>query len=203
MHVCVCAFILLCVRVRVCVCVCVSVCVCVCVCLCVCMCVSVCVCVCMCARLDRTSMQRLRRGAVTGRLLSRQETVRFGVWNVRTLRGSGKTEQLALAMKQYRLSCVAVTETHLTGTGEMVLDAHTGYSMIFSGRKDTSNAEGVGLALTPHARAALRHYQAVSSRILKAELLTQAGPLLVIVAYAPTDQSSMKCHSGRSRGTPT
>ena len=34
--------------------------------------------------------------------------------------------QLALAMKQYGLSCVAVTETHLTGAGEMVLDAHTG-----------------------------------------------------------------------------
>ena len=114
------------------------------------------------------------------------------MWNVRTLRGSGKTEQLAFAMKQYRLSCVAVTETHFTGSREMVLDAHTGYSMIFSGRKDTSNTEGVGLALTPHARAALRHYQAVSSRILKAELLTQAGPLLVIVAYAPTDQSRME-----------
>ena len=37
-------------------------------------------------------MQRLRREAVTGRLLSRRETVRFGVWNVRTLRRSGKTE---------------------------------------------------------------------------------------------------------------
>ena len=140
------------------------------------------------AWLDR----RLRREAVTGRLLSRRETIRFGEWNVRTLRRSGKTEQVALAMKQYRLSCVAVTETHLTGADEMVLDAHTGYSMIFSGRKDTSNAEGVKLALTPHARAALRRYQAVSSQILKAELLTQAGPLLMIVAYTPTDQSSME-----------
>lgn len=80
----------------------------------------------------------------------------------------GKTEQMALAMKQYILSCVAVTETHLTGAGEMVLDAHTGYTMIFSRRKDACNAEGVGLALTPHARAALRYHQAVSSQILKA-----------------------------------
>ena len=68
----------------------------------------------------RTPMQRLRRGAVTGRLLSRRETVRFGVWNVRTLRGSSKTEQLSLAMKQYRLSCVAVTETHLSGASDSV-----------------------------------------------------------------------------------
>ena len=122
------------------------------------------------------------------RLLSGRKTVRFGVWNVRTLRGLGKTEQLASVIKQYRLSIVAVTETHLTGAGEMVLDADTGHTMIFSGRKDSNN-EGVGLALTPHAKAALRHYQAVSSRILKAEFLTQAGPLLMVVAYAPTDQS--------------
>ena len=121
-----------------------------------------------------------------GRLLSGRETVRFGVWNVRTLCGLGKAEQLASAMSQYWLSIVAVTETHLTGAGEMVLDANTGHTMIFSGRKDANNAEGVGLALTPHARAALRQYQAVS----KAEFLTQAGPLLMIVAYAPTDQSS-------------
>ena len=127
-----------------------------------------------------------------GRLLSGRETVRFGVWNVRTLRGLGKTEQLALVMNQYRLSIVAVTETHLTGAGEMVLDADTGHTMIFSGRKDANNAEGVGLALSPHAKAALRHYQAVSSRILKAEFLTQAGPLLMVIAYAPTDQSSVE-----------
>ena len=97
------------------------------------------------------------------------------MWNVRTLHGLGKTEQLASVIKQYGLFIVAVTETHLTGAGEMVLDADTGHTMI-SGRKDANNAEGVGFALTPHARAALRHYQAVSSQILKAEFLTQAGP---------------------------
>ena len=50
--------------------------------------------------------------------------------------------------------------------------------------------EGVGLALTPHARAAMRYHQAVSPRVLAAEFLTKVGPLLIVVAYAPTDQGS-------------
>ena len=48
----------------------------------------------------------------------------------------------------------------------------------------------VCLALTPHARSALRHYQAISSRLLIAEFMSHAGPLMVIVAYAPTNQDT-------------
>ena len=92
----------------------------------------------------------------------------------------------------YRLSILAVTETHLPGEGEMVLDVETGYRLLFSGRLDGSNAEGVGIALSSHARAALRHYQAVSPRVLTAEFLSRAGPLSIVVAYAPTDQSSVE-----------
>lgn len=62
--------------------------------------------------------------------------------------------------------------------------------MVFSGRQDGSAREGVGLALAPHAKAALRCYQAVSYRILTGEFLTRVGLLLVFVVYAPIDQSS-------------
>ena len=67
-------------------------------------------------------------------------------------------EQLAMEMERYRLLVLAVTETHLAGEGEMVLDEGWRYKMLFAGRKDGRAAEGVGLALTPHAWAALRHY---------------------------------------------
>ena len=92
-------------------------------------------------------------------------------------------------MKRYRLSILAVTEAHLTGEGEMLLDDESGYAM-FLGRQDGHSMEGVGLALSPYARAAIRHHHAVSARILAAEFLTQVGPLLVVVAYAPTNQDS-------------
>ena len=62
--------------------------------------------------------------------------------------------------------------------------------MVFSVRQDDSTREGVGLALAPHAKAALRCYQAISFRILTGEFLTKVVPLLVVVVYAPTDQSS-------------
>ena len=70
----------------------------------------------------------------------------------------------------------------------MVLKEESGYTMIFCGRQDERNMEGVMLALTPHARATVRCHQAVSSRLLAAEFLTKVGPLLIVVAYAPTDQ---------------
>ena len=45
--------------------------------------------------------QRQKRSAITTRLLSTREIQRFGTRNVRTLRGLGKTEQLAREMKRY------------------------------------------------------------------------------------------------------
>ena len=42
----------------------------------------------------------------------------------------------------------------------------------------------------PHARFAFSYYQPVSSRVLVAEFVAQMGPLSVVVAYDPTNQSS-------------
>ena len=138
----------------------------------------------------RTSSQRQKRSTIKNRLLSAREVQRFGTWNICTLRGLGKTEQPAREMKRYWWSILAVIETHLPGEGEMVLEEESGYTMILSGRQDERNMEGVGLALTPHARATMRYPQAVSSRVLATEFLTKVGPLLIVVAYAPTDQDS-------------
>ena len=54
-------------------------------------------------------------------------------------------------MEPYRLSVLVVTETHLTGEGEMVLDECRGHKMLLSGtrRKGGRTIEGVGLVLTP------------------------------------------------------
>ena len=127
---------------------------------------------------------------VTSRLLSAQQTARLGTWNVRSLRGLGKAHQLAMEMERHKVIVLVVTETHLPDSGEIVLDESRGCSMVFSGRQDGSTREGVGLALAPKAKAALRCHQAVSSRILTGEFLTRINPLLVVVVYAPTDQSN-------------
>ena len=50
--------------------------------------------------------------------------------------------------------------------------------------------EGVGLALSPQARGAMRYHQNISPRIMTAEFLTQVGPLMIVAVYAPTDRDS-------------
>ena len=65
--------------------------------------------------------------------------------------------------KWYKLSILAVTETHLPGERDMEMEAEAGYRLAFSGRSDGTNVEGVGIALSPHAMAALRHYLAMST----------------------------------------
>ena len=134
--------------------------------------------------------QRRERRAVPSRILSTRQTERLGTWNVRSLQGLGKMEQLAGEMERYKLTMLAVTETHLPGEGEILLDEARGYKMIFSGRADGRKAEGVGLAFSPHAWNALRYYEAVSPRIFKVEVLTRIGPMTILVVYAPTNQTS-------------
>lgn len=130
---------------------------------------------------------RMKRKEVKDRLLSPRKVQRFGTWNVCTLCGNWKTDQLVSEMQRYKLSILAVTETHLTGKGEMPLDQ---YVILFSGRQDGQNMEGVGLALSPRARAGLHHHQSLSSRIMTAEFLSQVGPRMIVVVYAPTNQDS-------------
>ena len=58
------------------------------------------------------------------------------LWNVRSLRGLGKTQQLAMEMERHKVSILAVTKTHIPDSGKVVLDESKGYTMVFSGRQD-------------------------------------------------------------------
>ena len=58
--------------------------------------------------------------SIPGRLRIAHVMQHFGTWNVKSLRG--KAEVLAGEMEHYRLSFLAVTKTHLSGEGEMVLE---------------------------------------------------------------------------------
>ena len=80
--------------------------------------------------------QRQARREIRARLLSAKQVVRFGTWNVRTLRGLSKLQQLADEMQQNRISILAVTETHLSEAGHLMLDVEHAYRLVFSGRKD-------------------------------------------------------------------
>ena len=100
--------------------------------------------------------------------------LKIRTWNVRTLRGPGKGEQIAMEMGRYELDILSVTETHIPGSGTLILHEEKGTTMMFSGRADSLMTEGVGLAINPRAKSTLRSRHPVSSRLLTAEFLTQS-----------------------------
>ena len=60
--------------------------------------------------------------------------LKIRTWNVRTLRGPGKGEQIAMEMGRYELDILSVTETHIPGSGTLILHEEKGTTMVFSGR---------------------------------------------------------------------
>ena len=100
-----------------------------------------CVCVCVCnadtrAIQQTAPMQKQIHRETRARLLSAKQVVRFGTLNVCTLQGLGKLQQLAAEEQRNRISIAAVTETHLSDAGHLMLDEENGYRLVFSGRKD-------------------------------------------------------------------
>lgn len=73
----------------------------------------------------------------------------------------------------------------------MGLDESKGYRVVFFKGQDSSTRERIELALAPQTNAALRCYQAVSFRRVSTSQEYMCC-VLVVVAYASTDQSSAK-----------
>ena len=69
---------------------------------------------------------RPRHGMVTNWLLNAQQIARPRTWNVRSLRGLGKTQQLAIEIECHKYLVLAVTVTHIRDSGEMVSDESKG-----------------------------------------------------------------------------
>jgi len=112
---------------------------------------------------------------------------RIGTWNVLTLAKTGYTEAICQELSKYRISLAGLTETHLLGSGRLDIDDHT---VIHSG-EEQEHRRGVALVLDKKLSRSLVSWQAISSRILTARMLHKHGHLTVVVAYAPTEDSTM------------
>ena len=75
----------------------------------------------------------------------------------------------------------------MLGSGRLDIDDHT---VIHSG-EEQEHRRGVALVLDKKLSRSLVSWQAISSRILTARMLHKHGHLTVVVAYAPTEDSTM------------
>ena len=116
------------------------------------------------------------------------EWVRFGAWNVRSLRG--REEELVEEMVKYRLEVLGVSETKLKGNGARAV----GEGMyIFSGVQEGRAKAGVAVFLSKKMVMCLREWKGVSERMVKIKLRIEGVWVSVIQVYAPS-MSSCRQH---------
>ena len=121
---------------------------------------------------------------------SSDKALRIASWNVRTMYETGKSRQVAMEMKRYRLHILGVSETHWIQSGEKRLSS--GELVLFSGRQDGHHSGGVGIILNRIAQKALRGWEPQGERIIMASFTTRNRNINmnILQIYAPTNDAS-------------
>ena len=117
-----------------------------------------------------------------GRWRRNGDWVRFGAWNVRSIRG--REDELFEEMERYRLEVLGVSESKLKGSGAKA----AGEGMcVFSGVQEGRAKAGVAVLLSKRMSACLREWKCVSERIVRVRLRIEGVWVSVIQVYAPTE----------------
>ena len=111
----------------------------------------------------------------------------IGTWNVRTLRGAGKAEELVHEMDRYEWHVIGLCEVRWKNMGETT--THEGHKIYFSGRDD-KHEHGVGFLVNKEISSSVMSCQPISSRIITMRLRASPLNVSIIQAYAPTSDSS-------------
>ena len=77
--------------------------------------------------------------------------IRLGLWNTRTLYKTGNKNFLMREMEKYNIDVCGICRTHLTGSNTETI---SGWLLLNPGMDDI-HRQGVGLLLSPRARASL------------------------------------------------
>ena len=113
----------------------------------------------------------------------------IGTWNVRTLNGEGKFQNLFAEMTRLNVSILGIAETHLsTDTPESF--ESDGYIVIHSSRKDNIHRQGVAIVITKEIANSLVDYKLTSERIMSIDIETPNGILTIFQIYAPDSSYS-------------
>jgi hypothetical protein len=120
--------------------------------------------------------------------LSTKRRTRIGCWNIRTLRGTNKLEELDKILRESRIEMCGLSETRWTGTGEHRTVA--GNTLIFNGPNTNTGQHGVGLLISKERRNSLLSWVPVAERIIVARFANNHKHLSVVQCYAPTEDAT-------------
>ncbi|XP_071511057.1 craniofacial development protein 2-like [Diadema antillarum] len=116
------------------------------------------------------------------KLKLQKEEFTCGTWNVRTLNGDGKLEQLEYEMTKYKWNVLGIAEMRWTGSGEMLTEGH---KVWFSG-KEKKHEEGVGFLVHKNTVKAVVECEPISSRMIRIQIAASPRNVAIIQVYAPT-----------------
>uniref|UniRef100_A0A8C7YE94 Endonuclease/exonuclease/phosphatase domain-containing protein n=1 Tax=Oryzias sinensis TaxID=183150 RepID=A0A8C7YE94_9TELE len=123
----------------------------------------------------------------TGSLRLR-ERLYLGCWNVRTLLDVGSQAVTMRSLHDYQVDIACLSEVRLANSGSRCIKVpgmDTNYWFYHSGAEEQGQ-QGVALAVSQHANAAMLSWEPISSRIAVARFKGHPLNLTVIAVYAPT-----------------
>ena len=130
-----------------------------------------------------TNGQKLRK---SNPIKSAKKPLRIATWNVRTLIGASKLDELCSTVKDYKLDAIAVTATHLLDKFESKINGYT----FFNSGENSFKRNGVGLLLSPLLADNMASLEQHNSRLLSARIYTRHANLSIVCGYAPTNEAT-------------
>ncbi len=118
------------------------------------------------------------------RKIQKSEKFNIGTWNVRTLNGDFKLENLCQEMERMKIDILGVAETHWNTESASTFEEY-GYMVIQSSRKDKIHRQGVAVILNKKAASYLSDYRLYSERLMSISLEIGSTHLKIFQVYAP------------------
>ncbi|XP_055912386.1 craniofacial development protein 2-like [Eupeodes corollae] len=116
-------------------------------------------------------------------LLALVYTYKIGAWNVRSLYGEGRYEQLEREMLLLKISILGISKTKWRGRAEYRSD--TGQTrMLYSGEDEREGVQKL------HGVGSLILWEPLEERLIQARFQSRVRPVTVIQCYAPTELAS-------------
>ena len=125
-------------------------------------------------------------GVPNRKIHGRSNTI-IGTWNIRTLKNTGKLEELEHKLTRYNLNILGLCESRLLKAGEK--STQEGHRLYWSGLEDT-HEQGVGFIVQKNTVNCVMTCCPISNRLITIRLRASSFNITIIQAYAPTSNHS-------------
>lgn len=112
--------------------------------------------------------------------------IRIGTWNVRTMLLTGRIEEIAKEMKQYKIKILALQEIRWEGEGRMDVDEYT----LFYGGENKRGKNGTGFIVDKKIRERFIEFKRINGRISVLRMKNKIANITFINVYAPTEETN-------------